>query len=219
MLEAIREEDELRRELAQAKTRLSEREREISELNHRISNSLQLLCSFLTMQMRRTENELVKQSLEMAVSRIAAVGRLHRHLNEHRAVDQVDFGKLLDHLSSDICGSTGMDCDVVSESIVLSGETACKLVILINELMMNAYKHGYDGQEGGRIKLACRSMGDGRMQVTVSDHGKGLPAGFDPQRTHGLGLTVVSSIVRELDGELHIANGPGAAFEIVVPAP
>jgi two-component system, sensor histidine kinase PdtaS len=218
-MESVQERDELHRQLARTKARLLERERELRELNHRISNSLQLISSFLSMQMRQSGDEVVRQTLEMATSRIAAVGRLHRHLNQHRAVRCVNFGKLLYDLSSDISGSTGMECEVVSESILVAGEKACKLVILINELMMNAYKHGYDRQEGGKIKVECQPHGSSHMRATVSDHGKGLPAGFDPQRTHGLGLSVVSSIVSELGGELRIRNCPGAAFDIIVPAP
>lgn len=219
MAHPIGEADEVRRQLAQVRSQLSQREREISEINHRIGNNLQVVSSLLTGQCLRAEDDAVRTALEVARSRIAAVGRFHQHLHVHASARWVDFGKLLGELSGDICASTGMDCEVDAESILLSGDKACKLAILINELIMNAYKHGYDGQEGGTIRLECRPHGCSHMRIAVSDHGKGLPAGFDPEQTHGLGLSVVSSIVREMNGELRVHNGPGAAFEIVVPAP
>jgi two-component sensor histidine kinase len=56
------------------------------------------------------------------------------------------------------------------------------------------------------------------LEMTVSDDGPGLPAGFEPQRQKGLGMRMVLSLVDQLDGTLVATPSPdGARFVISLP--
>jgi two-component sensor histidine kinase len=55
-----------------------------------------------------------------------------------------------------------------------------------------------------------------RLRLTVQDDGPGLPEGFDPEHSSGLGMRVVTSLVQQLEGTLHAHNGSGAHFDIDV---
>jgi two-component sensor histidine kinase len=96
--------------------------------------------------------------------------------------------------------------------------------MVATELLQNAVEHGYAGaspEDGvGRIDLVVRRP-HGRLVVTVADHGRGLPAEFDLERSTNLGLSIVRTLVEsELKGVLRIAQrreGPGACAEIDVP--
>lgn len=72
--------------------------------------------------------------------------------------------------------------------------------------------------ERGRIAIAIRDTGDGRMQIDTSDNGIGLPAERDrivePYMTTrkggtGLGLAIVRKIVEEHFGTISFADRPG----------
>jgi len=72
--------------------------------------------------------------------------------------------------------------------------------------------------ERGRITIAIRDAGDGRMQIDTSDNGIGLPAERDrivePYMTTrkggtGLGLAIVRKIVEEHFGTISFADRPG----------
>jgi two-component sensor histidine kinase len=58
--------------------------------------------------------------------------------------------------------------------------------------------------------------------LSVLDDGPGLPAGFDPAASRGLGMKIIGSLVRQIGGELQFAsgeNGRGAAFTVTFGSP
>jgi two-component sensor histidine kinase len=54
--------------------------------------------------------------------------------------------------------------------------------------------------------------------LSVSDEGPGLPEGFNPTATNGLGMKLISSLVKQIGGQLQIAhgeNGKGTRFTVL----
>ena len=102
---------------------------------------------------------------------------------------------------------------------------------LVMNLLLNAI---YFTQEGGSIRIATGmdNAAGGRIRLTVSDTGAGIPADvigkvFDPFFTTkpvgegtGLGLTISHRIVEEHGGTIDVASAPGAGttFTIVLPS-
>jgi two-component sensor histidine kinase len=43
--------------------------------------------------------------------------------------------------------------------------------------------------------------------ISVTDEGPGLPAGFDPANSRGLGMQIVRALVKEIGGELSFLAG------------
>jgi two-component sensor histidine kinase len=70
---------------------------------------------------------------------------------------------------------------------------------------------------GRRISTVSMSHGKG-YALSVSDDGPGLPEGFNPTKTNGLGMKLISSLVRQIGGQLQIArgdNGKGTQFTVL----
>ena len=195
---------------------LFRRERELRELHHRIANSLQLASSFLVFQQKQNADPRVKGPLDAAAARLAAVGKIHRHLYAHSEDSEVDFKQFLEELCPEIAQSTGLGCVIRADPVMISGEMAQQLAIVINEFALNAGKHAYGGQPGGTLKIECRREG-ARLRLTVADGGKGLGEGFDPNGGKGLGMTLVSAIVQQLNGTLTAEDDHGARFTVTAP--
>jgi signal transduction histidine kinase len=82
---------------------------------------------------------------------------------------------------------------------------------------------------GGELTIRSRSIPDGRLSISISDTGIGLPAGsadqlFQPFHTTklqgtGMGLTITRSIVESWGGRVWAtANaGRGATFHFILP--
>ncbi|HTG23002.1 MAG TPA: ATP-binding protein, partial [Reyranella sp.] len=93
-------------------------------------------------------------------------------------------------------------------------EQILALGLIANELVTNAKKHG-----AGNIKVTFRTAGRGEYELCVLDEGKGLPAGFAPNRhsAGGLGMKLVALLVSQLDGRLSAGGNPagrGARFTV-----
>lgn len=103
--------------------------------------------------------------------------------------------------------------------------------VLMN-VINNAVAHAFEAQADALVRLQAMAMPDGRVQITLSDNGRGiapehLPRVFDPFFTtrlgkggSGLGLHIVYSLVTELlGGTVHIDStlGQGTTLTLNLP--
>ena len=76
--------------------------------------------------------------------------------------------------------------------------------MVVVELVTNALKYGE-----GVVRVTFRRDGD-QAVLTVEDEGRGLPPDFDPLRSKGLGMRVVTGLLRGLRrGRLEIRRDRG----------
>lgn len=102
---------------------------------------------------------------------------------------------------------------------------------VISNLVQNALLHGLD-QNGGVIEIGTRALDAERIEITVSDNGRGikaenLPRIFDPffttrlgQGGSGLGLSIVHRLVSTVLGgsiSVHSVEGEGCRFRVEIP--
>ena len=194
-------------------------ELQLTEYNHRLANSLQKLVSRIERQRRVQDDPVLRDELKSLVTSVHAAAQLHRCLLPPRSIRNVDLAALLLNMAGAIEGVTGLLCDVEAEALTVSSPVAVNLAAVINELTWNAQKHAYSGQEGGRIRIVCRRDPDGRLRISVADQGCGLPAGFDPRSSEGLGFMVVCATTRRYDGELQAESNDGARFTLLLQIP
>ena len=200
----------------------------IREIHHRVKNNLQTVAALLRLQARRLDEPTARAALEEAVRRVSSIAVVHETLSQ--SLDEmVDFDAIADRLFpalSDAAGSgpgSGAQVSVRRDGSfgILPAATATPLSLVLNELLVNAVEHGLRGRDGRVTVRPVRK--DGRLQVTVTDDGAGLPAGFDVSTTSTLGLHIVRSLVEgELGGRLRLGPGPGggaeAVLDVAVPA-
>ena len=203
--------------LVRAEAQLEARAREADELNHRVANSLQLAASFLQLQQRRLKDETAREALTIASARIGAVAKLHRHLAEQGSTPSVDLGELLKRIGPEMAASTGMVCEIGSDPIEVTGDTALQLAVAVNELVINAGKHAYGDRDGGVVHIECRRAPNDTIRLSVADGGPGLTEGFDINGRTGLGFTILNAIVRQLGGTIAAETDGGARFTLCAP--
>ena len=203
-------------ELAELRERLAFREREFRELNHRVANSLQMASAFLGLQLKQVADPVARELLTATSARLSAVGKLHRHLYAHDLEGSVDLSRFLHELCPTIADSTGLGCDIDAQPLIVRGETAQQLGVVINELALNAAKHAYQAGATGTLKV--RSRYDGHtLCLVISDDGLGLGDDFDLHAQRGLGMSIVLAIARQLGGSLEADSPAGARFTLTVP--
>ena len=53
-----------------------------------------------------------------------------------------------------------------------------------------------------------------RYRLSVTDDGNGLPDGFDISKTGTLGLTLVTTLVKQLDGSISVESDEGTVVTV-----
>ena len=146
---------------------------------------------------------------------------MHDQLFRQADAREIDLEPFLGNLASAI-SAAGPEHETIAriEPATVSADMAVPLGLLVNELVTNAYKHAYAEGEGGEIRITGEALDDGRYRLEVSDSGRGLPENFDVNRSSGssLGMRVITSLSRQLEGELLAGSAePGARFTLVFP--
>jgi two-component sensor histidine kinase len=179
----------------------------IREIHHRVKNNLQTVAALLRLQARRVALPEARTALEESMRRISSIALVHDTLSV--SVDEVvEFDEVVDRLLdmlADVAGSAGrLRLQRTGTFGEIPGETATALVLVLTELVQNAVEHAFPGREGGTVDVGA-SRSRGRMTVTVSDDGVGLPPGFAPDQGDRLGLQIVRTLVAtELRGSLEL---------------
>lgn len=213
-----------RKELeAEREAALERKETLLREMNHRIKNSLGLVASLLELQARGQAERASQIELKEAAARVLTVAQLHEQLYKTDRVEMVEFGTYLERLASHLASSLARPgatrrIAVDAEPVVLPTDRVIPLALIVNELVTNAFKYAYpEDAPGAEVRVGLRTVSDGWVEVVVEDGGVGISGDFDPATSPGLGMRLVTGLVRQLDGRLSIENAaPGARFVVRV---
>jgi two-component sensor histidine kinase len=212
-------------------TELRRRERElitkdatIREIHHRVKNNLQTVAALLRLQARRmgesTGDRAAREALEEAVRRVGSIAIVHETLS-HNLDEEVEFDEIADRVLAMVAEiSPGkVTARRTGGFGILTAEVATPLAMVLTELLQNAMEHGFGPAEHGRVEVGA-TRAPGKLVITVQDDGRGLPAGFDPQRAGNLGLQIVRTlVVGELGGSFGMLPVPEGGTRIVLELP
>ena len=190
----------------------------VAEANHRIANSLAVLVSMVRMQSTAVKkntdsfnNAEVRHMLDGIAARISTVSQLHRIIS-HAGTDGVialkpHLHNVTDALVAALSSSeqaakvvyTGCDCMVQMRH-------AQPIVLMLCEIFINAMKYAHPTGVPLIMVVDCSVGSDGRLVLTVSDDGVGLPEGFEPEQSGGMGFKIMRKLAMEVGGELQIQS-------------
>jgi len=206
-------------ELRRRENALLTKDATIREIHHRVKNNLQTVAALLRLQSRRTQSDEVRDALEEAQRRVAAIAAVHETL-AHEPGTYVDFDEVAERLAvmvRDVTRDMRRGTIHVSGNFgVLRSEHATALAMALTELMSNAVEHGIGlrDSEGAVTVHATRGK---ELVVTVIDDGPGLPA---EGLKDGLGLSIVRTIItQDLRGAIEFAPRDGGGTVVTVSVP
>jgi two-component sensor histidine kinase len=192
----------------------------LKEVNHRVKNSLQVVSSMLQLQARSVGDPDLSERLTEASSRVSAVGRAYERLAYNADYDNVDLVEYLRQIVGDL-EPTVAPCKIefdAPEEIQFAADRAILVGLILNELVSNAGKYAYPDCPGGSIWVRLVQPDNKSVLVSVRDEGAGLPLGFDPTASKGLGTRLVNALSKQLGAELTRPMSPiGTDCELLVP--
>ncbi len=224
-------------ELTEANARLehalADKEILLKEVQHRVKNNLQVICSLLRLQAGRLDGSM-RDVFDESLRRIQSMSLVHELLYRSEEPARIDLADYLQHLCGRLLRSAGPSAvrlTVAAEPWTMDVDRAMPLAMIASELVSNALRHGYpngthpDGGEG-HIGVTLAPPGpEGGVILRVEDDGIGLPAhlgvgrGAVTAQEKGLGLILVQSLATQAGATLTIERNGGTAFLISLPPP
>ncbi len=172
----------------------------LSEMNHRIANSLSLVSAMIRMQMQISSSEETKTALAETQSRISAIAGVHRSLYTSDKVDAIDLNDYLSAIIAEFQSSGGFSSGVIVRcdlaSAPTSADKAVSLGVILIELLTNAAKYAYP--EGrGEVRIRLQANGQDELMLSVEDDGVGHDRAQGPKGT-GLGTRLINAMAMNL---------------------
>ncbi len=209
-------------------TDLRTRERElvtkdatIREIHHRVKNNLQTVAALLRLQARRTTSPEASNALGDAQKRVAAIAVVHEILSQGFDTT-VSFDEVADRLMTMVRDVATTRSKVTMTRIGSFGnipaDVATNLSLVFTEVVQNALEHGL-GDRPGHVVVTAEQR-DGTLRVEVANDGETLPPGFTPGSSHSLGLSIVTTLVADLEGTFDMERAPegeGTLAKLVIP--
>jgi PAS domain S-box-containing protein len=215
--EVARRTEELQRAMAELRGALEAKTVLLHEVDHRVKNNLQLVSSLIYMQSREIPDPAIKASLRAMLSRIEALGTVHRRLYQSDDVSRFDVADFARDVVGDLVGATGrtdIRVNLDLEPVEVPAEKAAPVALMLNELVTNALKHAFDGRPG-TLDVAVRRNGHDFF-ITVADDGAGMADGALAKCSFG--RTLVETLGRQLQARTEwSATGPGTRVEVALP--
>ncbi|MEG3093057.1 sensor histidine kinase [Sphingomonas sp. PB1R3] len=199
--------------LASGQRRLAERtELLFNELQHRVSNNIQMVGAMLSLQQRQVTDPIARMILTDASKKLQLIGRIQRQLYSTSG-EQVPLDIFLRDLMTDLFAADARPgishrIDAVP-GILLPPDAAIPLALIMAEGIANAMEHGFAGKEFGTVVVNLTRR-DGTTELCVIDDGAGLPPEFALAHSDSLGLKLVASLTRQIGAQLSIENRPSA---------
>jgi two-component sensor histidine kinase/CHASE1-domain containing sensor protein len=188
------------------------------ELQHRVKNSFNMICSLISLSSQTGEDTHNQEVLDELESRVRSVSDLYTLLYATGSVSDVWLDDYCRQVSETVVGLAGrVVLDSTLEPISVPAKTAAPIGLIVNELLTNAIKYAFPGERSGTIRLSLRKTPVGVL-LEVADDGAGLPAGFDPAVTKGMGQGLVQALTEQIDGSFMMERAePGTRCVLEFP--
>lgn len=201
-----------RSEQVTATLRASEERKEalLREVHHRVKNNLAVVCSLFYLQSTHTKDETTAQVFREMENRVHSMALVHETLYGSENLARIDFADYAQVLAKDILASHGNVGDPVRlksdmETVIMSIDLAVPCGLILNELISNAFKHGFPNGGTGEIKVTLRAQAEDKCLLCVEDNGVGIPGDFDVTKK-SLGLRLVRSLTEQIRGTFELAK-------------
>lgn len=222
-------------ELKEAEEKLSrslnEKEVLLAEIHHRVKNNLAVVSGLLEMQVwNLPEGDEAASALKESQLRIHSIALVHELLYQSETLSEIRLDEFIVKLLGAIENAhrkngTSPAVSTRLQPVQLTIRKAIPVALFLNELVVNGYKHAFPGKEQGEIAIRLYRE-KGRIGLVVEDNGIGLPPDFDPFEQQTLGMTLVKTLVRQIqadfrvgtpsaDGNSQKGEGEGSRFEIM----
>ena len=185
----------------------------MNELNHRVKNNLQLVSDMMNLQMKRTRDMRLVPLLQANINRVESMNIIHTLLYQRGFNGNIAMKGFLNTLISNIVIQNPFRIHELSlklEDKTLDISRAIPVGLIINELITNCFKYFKCVNKKLNLEIIFIEE-NGSYTIEISDNGGHWNIKEAKNRQNGLGLLLVESLAKQLNGSWnHFSNDNGS---------
>lgn len=183
---------------------LEEKNMLLRELQHRVKNTLTIINSLVDLEADQTADPGTLTALKKINNRIYTFKNLYTMLSASDQVQDIRLNAYLDSIIRKLVGDItdtwkSVELRLDLDEMTVNAKSASMYGLIVNELLTNALKHAFPGEQCGYIEVRMKRLCSD-MLLEVADNGVGLPEGFDKAQGSGFGCKLVQMLARQLGG-------------------
>lgn len=194
----------------------------IKEVHHRVKNNLQILNSFLNLEKRvyRDQPDVIIDHMQSRLTSLALLHEKTYNTNDFKNINLNEFIHDQDNQIRSLIGlKNGVEFESeVDEDLTLTIEVITPLLLIVDELNMNALKHAFPDKNAPdkRITKKIARIDDYTAQLIFKDNGVGIE---DPKKiTRNLGCEIIKNLTKQLDGKIELVEyRNGTEYKLTFP--
>ncbi len=197
---------------------LHEKDELMREVHHRVKNNLNLVLSLIRL---KGADDKTPTKLTEVRSFIESMCLIHDKLHKSSDSLRIEFADFADELLENIVSIFPGPPVTVSTDIpatVFGAENARNLGLVLNEIVTNAMKHGFNGENSPHITVRLEQYEE-RYVLTVSNNGNPFPddVSLSDPNSGGTGTRLIASIVDALGGSIVLRRSPRTEIHLEFP--
>jgi two-component sensor histidine kinase len=177
----------------------------LKELDHRVRNNLSVIMGLLSMERNRRPPRPAAEALASLEQRLRSFLLVHEALRRHnyRGVPTREIAeKLAQRLRNAWDPERRVEVSFQGDIGNLNERQGFALALVMNELITNAFRHGFPQGRSGSLDIRLEQEG-GTVCLYVVDNGIGIASTQLPNKVIGSGRSIVDALVKdEMDGRV-----------------
>jgi two-component sensor histidine kinase len=204
---------------------LKEKQILLQEIHHRVKNNMAVISSMLNLQADSFTDPEVLNAFSDSRHRIRSMALVHEKLYKADDLSHINFSDYIRSLADEIARSADFQdsrsiLKVETDDVSLGIDLAIPCGLIINELLINAFKYAFPPGNQGELWIKMRKIDEMKgtvYRLVISDNGIGLPGNIDLKNPTTFGLQLVDLLIQQLNGQITVDRSRGTTFTINFP--
>jgi len=192
----------------------------ISELHHRLKNSLSVISGLIEFDIDDVKDEKARYLLTFTNSRIRTLAKAHSAQSEGAGEDEIDLHEYIRDITKNAektFDDFGQDITISSElsSIGMDLNRSILCGLSVNELLLNELSRLLVGEQVTEISVSLRESENGTITIKVETTGSeddeepGIKDGKPNSRF------IVKSLIKKLDGNIEHSTSENGSMSVI----
>lgn len=200
---------------------LKEKDALIREVHHRVKNNLQIISSLFYLQAKKIKDPAALEAIKEGQLRVQIMSVIHQKLYQNEQLDLINFRLYISELAEQILESQkrsdlNVKLNIQADSVPISVDKAVPIGLIVNELITNSLKHGFEGLYSGTINIRIY-LNENIAHLVYMDDGNGVTDIENLEKGNTLGMRLIRLFTNQLDGKMDIHSEKGIVFDFQFP--
>jgi two-component sensor histidine kinase len=167
------------------------------------------------------DNAAALTAIHDSQHRVQAMSLIHQKLYGSGNLSSIDMSfyirELVSYLADSFDTGQRIRFELDIKSLEMDVSQAVPLGLILNEAITNSIKYAFPDNRDGIISISLSPTSPQYCLLSIADNGIGMPQHFNNKKPGSLGMSLMTGLSEDLDGNFSIQNNNGTTIKILFP--